>query len=807
MKKALTTTPAQGAAQFFNLPVPPARKSTDYLEAYSSWVFPAVQAISQGVAGMDLKLFKKIVKRGEVETQEVAEHPALSLIAHANSFTTQGQLLEITQVYLELMGEAYWGLVRSGDKITDIWVLRPDWVKVIPDEKEFIKGYKYRPGGSLAEIDLDRNDVIPFKTANPTNPYRGYGAVQAAAMALDINDFTGQWQRAFFYNSAMPSIVFTTDQKIGEREAERFQKAWEIRFKGTKKAHQIGLLGSGLKPNVLTGSTKDMDLINLKENVRDEILSTFRVAKANIGIDKDVNRATQEATDARFIKQVLKPKMIALVTQINEFLLPMYTNSDNLFFDFEDPVPPDQEMNLKYYDSALEHGWLTINEVREREQMKPLEGGDTVYLPFNLQPLGSAIETIKGFFGKKKDEEQGVITLQGKRDDKGIRHNVQLPVKRLKDLHKEYEVRKIKQGIKGDLVKLLSEVVAEKAAPDNTKEMLWKNFIIKTEIWERRLFGMVQDLMREQQEETLAKVSGIKAIKQVEEYLIDFEDEETEKWRSVILPFLTAIIIERGQGVFDRLGIDMSLNPSSDAVLKYLESNAGEMIKGMNETTAKRLKKTLSEGVSAGEGVPGLSERVKDVFDVATHSRARTIARTEVLRATSFADLESFKESKVVEKVEWFTAMDERVRETHNAAHGQVRVLGELFNVGGDQMEAPRMGSFPEENINCRCILVPITVLEKDLKPIAELRKGHNKLKSLEKKEQEIQENIVGAQKLYDKLTEDLPKLKEGILDDVKSQAIEEKDALIKEAVEEKEALLKDLKELRKKAQEVVDGS
>ena len=679
--------PALGAAQVFGLPSPPAKKAGDYLKAYRSWVFPAIQAIAQSVAAIEIKLYKKKIVRREVVTEEVHEHPALSLLYHVNPFTTQYQLFEMTQTYLELTGEAYWGLVRNGNKITDIWVLRPDWVSIIPDPKEFIKGYKYRPFGTGKAVFLERNEVVPFKTINPTNPYRGYGSVQAAAMAIDINDFTAQWQRAFFYNAAMPSIVFTTDQKIGERELQRFIKAWEIKYQGARKAHQIAAVGGGLKPHILTGNLRDMDFVNMREWMRDEILSMFRVSKANLGIVEDVNRANQEATDARFIKQVVKPKMVSLVTQLNEFLLPMYKNSENLFFDFKDPVPPDQDMDLKYYENGLKYGWLTLNEVRDRENLPPLEGGDVVYLPFNLQPIASVTEKIKGFFGKKKEEEKGVVTLKAKKTKKKVKHNIPIPPKRLRELHEEYETKRIVKGIKTDLIKLLSEVVVKKEDPQAKRAAFWKGLVAQTDVWELQLQGILRALFKEQQQEVLDKVSGVKGVKAATDYLFDL-DKANARWLKEILPFLRNVLAERGRRVLQELGIRDELDLRTDPVAEWLEEE-GLILKNINEYTKERLVATLGEGITKGEGVTELTERVKEVFAIADTSRAEKIARTETLRAANFATLESYRQSNVVEGKEWVTALDERTCPYCAPMNGKIVALGEQFETGLDLVDSP----------------------------------------------------------------------------------------------------------------------
>ena len=56
---------------------------------------------------------------------------------------------------------------------------------------------------------------------------------------------------------------------------------------------------------------------------------------------------------------------------------------------------------------------------------------------------------------------------------------------------------------------------------------------------------------------------------------------------------------------------------------------------------------------------------------------------------------------------EWVSAQDDRVRDTHAEADGQIVGTEEPFQVSGIEMMHPcAVGAPPEEVINCRCIAV-----------------------------------------------------------------------------------------------------
>lgn len=90
--------------------------------------------------------------------------------------------------------------------------------------------------------------------------------------------------------------------------------------------------------------------------------------------------------------------------------------------------------------------------------------------------------------------------------------------------------------------------------------------------------------------------------------------------------------------------------------------------------------------------------------------RSQIIARTEVHTASTSASEEAAKATGVVERKEWVSAEDDRTREDHSEADGQVVGLDESFEVGGERLAFPgEPAGPPAQVINCRCVVAYIT--------------------------------------------------------------------------------------------------
>jgi phage putative head morphogenesis protein, SPP1 gp7 family len=169
-------------------------------------------------------------------------------------------------------------------------------------------------------------------------------------------------------------------------------------------------------------------------------------------------------------------------------------------------------------------------------------------------------------------------------------------------------------------------------------------------------------------------------------------------------PIYKRVLEELGQQFLDDLGLEMRFDLLNPRVIDFLQRKCGLKIRGINKTTRNALRASLAEGVRAGESIPDLAKRVSEVFSQAKGWRATTIARTEVVGASNFANFEAMRQSGVIEEKEWIATRDDRVRDEHLAMDGQIKPINEPFEApGGERAMYPGDFGLPELDINCRC--------------------------------------------------------------------------------------------------------
>ena len=659
------------------------KTNKDYLDSFdeSFLVHACVSKIAQKVANTKFKLYKVRGTSGKEKVVEITNHSLLDLLASVNPTTTKFQLLQLMQAYKELLGDAYWYKARgeTSKKVLELHSLRPDWVTTQTDGEGVISNYKYRLNNGQT-VDFSPKDIIHFKQLNPKSSLYGSPTVKSAMATVESSVYSTRWNRNFFKNQAIPATLVISKVKMTDKGKEEFRKRWEDKYQGTANAHKLGFLNGEIEIKNLMASVKDMDFPNLTKSTKEDILLSFGVPKAILGIE-GMNRAEAEALIYTFLSETIEPKIQDMVEVLNQFLVPEF--GSDLYLGFVDPTPANRDAVTKEYESGLKNNWLLINEVRDKEGLPPINGGWDFYLPISMIPAGGEKEETKmikvGGTTEKKYKEAKLKKEQAELKEKVLTGKRAL---------------KLKMELKDELIKSIRSITP-RSMSNKQKRKWWEEHsaVLKSDIALFRVF--TRGLLKNQEDRIKEGVESIiesRNIKKLPE-IINW-DIENRIFFEMSVPVFTDITKRRGKRASELIGTEFRL---TDGVVKEINKKAMVFAEEVNSTTKKKLRKALKEGISAGEGIPQLSERVGDVFKDRRKYESERIARTEVSSVSNSAELEAYKQSGVIEKKEWLAEPD--ACEICAPLSGEIVKLNQSFSGGVD---------CPPQHPNCRCTILPV---------------------------------------------------------------------------------------------------
>lgn len=194
-------------------------------------------------------------------------------------------------------------------------------------------------------------------------------------------------------------------------------------------------------------------------------------------------------------------------------------------------------------------------------------------------------------------------------------------------------------------------------------------------------------------------------IENIEKQQVLYEQILYKHFMSILNLIKSEVLSQVGES-----SIEVSFDLLNEKALKFLEEKKIKFAIKVADTTHKAIIRELSEVFKLGEGIPELSNRIKNMPEFSM-KRATVVARTEVISSSNAGTLEGYKESGVVIGKEWDSHEDERTRKYHIEADGQRVKLDDPFIVDGDLLDYPGDNSHDAKASNviqCRCTLIPI---------------------------------------------------------------------------------------------------
>lgn len=276
---------------------------------------------------------------------EVLQHQALNVLQRPNPFMPWQEFCETTQQHVRLVGEGWWAIEYAGTVPFRLWPVRPDRIAPVPDKDEFISGYVYQsPDGET--VPLGVNEVIMLRQPDPWDVYRGMGAVQTILADVHSAAYAAEWNKNFFLNSAMPGGLIELEVSLTDEKFKQMLARWRESHQGVSNAHRVGILEMG-KWKDRQFSMKDMEFSALRNVHREIIREAFAYPKFLLGDPNDSNRASAIAAEYLEARRLLIPDLERIKAALNSEFLPLFGNGDSLEFDYESPVPADEDADAK----------------------------------------------------------------------------------------------------------------------------------------------------------------------------------------------------------------------------------------------------------------------------------------------------------------------------------------------------------------------------------------------------------------------------------------------------------------------------
>lgn len=339
---------------------------TGISEYKTSWVNLCLNVRAENVANCETYLYKKIGKK----LKEIEQHPFFDLLETTNTYNYGwNQILYLITQNLDIYGNAYLIIVKDGYNMPVEFIPVPSSIvtPIYNSNASLITGY------NILEKYYSKDDILHFKIPNIYNNLIGKPTIDGLNRIIRVDNFQQIYSEKFFKNSGRISIALETDEKINNDTIERLRNQLRDEYSGVDNAGKTIVLDKGLKLKDFAVSNKEMDYVESRKVIRNEILSRMRVPPVLVGINESANRATADTELIFFLKHTIKPFSKNIENILNMFIKQYF--GKNLIVRLEHPNPLTDE-ERKDYELGLRYGAITLNEFRNAINYESINGLD-----------------------------------------------------------------------------------------------------------------------------------------------------------------------------------------------------------------------------------------------------------------------------------------------------------------------------------------------------------------------------------------------------------------------------------------------
>jgi HK97 family phage portal protein len=340
-----------------------ANDRSEQLRHYQSWVYAAVNAIAQEVARQRPQVVRATGTAAHDLEPLPLDHPLNHLLAAPNPWLTPWELWYLTILYLELTGNCFWYLPQHQGVPAEVWVVPAPWVRVLPDARQFVRGYEVA-APNTPTVQFGPDEIVHLKYPNPLDPHYGLSPLQANALTVDANTELLKSRYHTFQAGQRPGMVLQTEQTLAEPTVRRLEETVQGRFGGRANWHRPLILEQGLRASPWTLTPAEMDYLNSARMTRDEIFALFRVPPPIAGLVENTGLGADIWFGARvmFCEGTVQPKLELLSQTLTRDLGQRFGADLRIRFGPCSPRNHEQSRADDELDARL--GLRTYNEIR-----------------------------------------------------------------------------------------------------------------------------------------------------------------------------------------------------------------------------------------------------------------------------------------------------------------------------------------------------------------------------------------------------------------------------------------------------------
>lgn len=354
-----------------------------------SAVYNAISLISGTIASLPLHLMQRKEK-----TKRLADDRKLYRVLHdeANPYMTAKGFREVMMAHILAWGNGYAEKVIDGmGEVVALWPIPPNRVRLDRKDNKLI----YRISVDGEEVILPRDKILHIPGLG-FDGYTGYSVIAMARKSIGLGMALETFGSLYFSQGTHPGVIVSHPGQLSPQSHTNLKTSLTETYSGLGNTHRLMLLEDGMKLEKLGIPPNDSQFLESRQFQIPEIARWFNLPPHKL---KDLTKSSFsniESEQTSFVIDSLLPWLVTLEQNYNMQLLTKFdkelSGRGRLYFKHivEGLLRGDAASRATYYREMFNIGAMSINEIRDKEDMDPVKGGDIHLVPMNMTSLENA---------------------------------------------------------------------------------------------------------------------------------------------------------------------------------------------------------------------------------------------------------------------------------------------------------------------------------------------------------------------------------------------------------------------------------
>ncbi|MCM2390187.1 phage portal protein [Streptomyces albipurpureus] len=335
-----------------------------------------------------------VYERSGSTRRRIDEHPVAPLLTYqANPGLPSGEFWAQVLGWMLVRGNAGVYIERNnGGRPVGLWPI--SWTSVEPRRVP-------ETGELVYKITLDDDEWAPIREADGLvraenflhfrafglSGVEGLSPIGMARQAVGTGWAATSYIGSFFQRDASPGGVVSVPGTLKDEQFERLTRQWTDLHEGFDNSHRLAVMEAGATWQKTTLSPADAQFLEVYKLTRAEIAGIFGVPPHMIG---DVERSTSwgSGIEQMSLGYVIY-SLMSWTTRLERTTQRLLGGPEAyLKFNPDALLRGDTTQRFSAYAQARQWGWMSVNDIRAKEDEPPIEGGDEYVVPLNMSPAG-----------------------------------------------------------------------------------------------------------------------------------------------------------------------------------------------------------------------------------------------------------------------------------------------------------------------------------------------------------------------------------------------------------------------------------